>query len=199
MNYLNLLLSILQFVIAFLVSPLLYSLQGFGGNRTTSSTIWTAYPSTEYQMNYVDALKCLLNLLNSDDQSHKYPDTCDCINVFPLVVGHVIAIVVVGIAVNKIVDAGATKVMYRGISAGIIVAVCVMRYYDLLVPDFDYGPLVSLVTWMSLVILILGTEVYHRDNLQESTFETIYPPPPIPTTEETGTTDDETDQIENFL
>ena len=39
----------------------------------------------------------------------------------------------------------------------------------------DYGPIVDALNVCCLVLVILGTEVYHRESLPESTFETTYP------------------------
>ena len=77
---------------------------------------------------------------------------------------------------DKIVNAGATKVMYRGMSAGIILAAVTMHTYDLHISDFNYGPLVDGLNLISVILLILGSEVYHRVGLKDITFETIYPP-----------------------
>jgi peptidase E len=92
-----------------------------------------------------------------------------------LVIFHAISIIFVGVAVDKIVNAGATKVMYRGMSAGIIVAVLSMHAYDMSLDDWSYGPAIDGLNLFCLILLMLGSEVYHRVGLQESTFETTYP------------------------
>jgi CRT-like, chloroquine-resistance transporter-like len=173
MNYLNLLLSILQFLIAIVVSPLLFTLQGLSSTVVDDWT--TLYPSTKYRENYIDSLKCLFNILSDDDQLNKYPEDAQCKYAFVLVLLQAFSIIVVGVAVDKIVNAGATKVMYRGISAGIIGAVLCMKLYDAHLPEYNYGPIITTLNFICLILLVLGSELYHRLSLQESTFETIYP------------------------
>jgi hypothetical protein len=170
MDYLNLLLSLFQFAFSTIVSPLLYGLLGMGAKGD-----WTLlYPSSDYSENYLDGLKCFFCLLSKDDQENKYPDDADCSYSLGLVLIHALSIIMVGVAVDKIVNAGATKVMYRGISAGIILSVLCMHVYDMVTPDFNYGPVVDALNLFCLVLLVLGSEVYHRVSLQDSTFETEY-------------------------
>lgn len=180
MVYLNLLLSIFQFIFCSVSAPLLYGLQGLGSRGN-----WTKlYPASEVSENFVDGLKCFWGLLDAADQEDKYPEEADCNFALGLVLLHVFSIISVGVAVDKIVNAGATNVMYRGISAGIIVAVLSMHFYDMRLPDFAYGPAIDALNLVCLVLLVLGSEVYHRASLQESTFETIYPAVEVPTFED---------------
>lgn len=170
-TYLNLLLSVFQFVFATIMSPLVFNLQGLGGKGD-----WTKlYPSSDFSENFLDGFRCFFRLLSDEDQEFKYFEDARCDFALGLVVFHALAIVGVGLAVDKIVNAGATKVMYRGMSAGIIVAVLCMHDYDMHITEFSYGPIIDALNLVSLILLILGAEVYHRVGLQESTFETVYP------------------------
>jgi CRT-like, chloroquine-resistance transporter-like len=176
MMYLNLLLSVFQFIFCSIAAPLLYGLQGLGSRGD-----WTKlYPASGVSENFYDGLKCFFGLLDVAEQQDKYPEEADCRFSLGLVLLHVFSIIAVGVAVDKIVNAGATKVMYRGISAGIIVAVLSMHYYDMQLPDFAYGPAIDALNLVCLVLLVLGSEVYHRTGLQEATFETVYPIIEIP-------------------
>lgn len=171
MHYLNLLLSIFQFIFASTMSPLVFSLQGLGAKGD-----WTElYPSAEYSENFLDGLKCFFGLLDETDQKEKYSWEAQCDLTIGLVFIYAFSIIAVGVAVDKIVNAGATKVMYRGVSAGIILAVLCMHAYDVRLPDFNYGPAIDGLNLVSVLLLILGSEVYHRVSLQDSTFETVYP------------------------
>ncbi len=68
----------------------------------------------------------------------------------------------------------ATAVMYRGVSAGIILAVISLYLYDMHIPYFSYGAAIDSLNLVCLLLLVVGSEVYHRKSLQEATFETGY-------------------------
>lgn len=170
-NQFNLLLSIFQFLFLLIISPLVYGLQGLGGKGTN----WTSlYPSAQISSNFADGMACFLGNLSEEDQASAYPEDAMCEYSMVIVLGHVMAIIIIGVAVDKIVNAGATKIMYRGISAGIILAVVALYTYDIHDPDFNYGPVIDSLHFMCTLILILGSEVYHRVSLQDGTFETVY-------------------------
>jgi CRT-like, chloroquine-resistance transporter-like len=179
-TYLNFILSVFQFVFIGVAAPVLYVLQGLGSRGR-----WTKlYPASTFGDNVLDGLRCFFGLLDEYDQENKYPEDAECRLTLLLTILYVLSIVAVGVAVDKIVNAGATKVMYRGISAGIIVAVLSMRYYDMHITDFSYGPAIDALNLVCLVLLVLGAEVYHRASLQEATFETVYPPVVLPNLED---------------
>jgi hypothetical protein len=69
----------------------------------------------------------------------------------------------------------ATKVMYRGVSIGIIFSVISLYVYDLHIPDFSYGIAIDSLNLVCVLLLVVGSEVYHRVSLQDAAFETIYP------------------------
>ncbi|GKY96439.1 hypothetical protein MPSEU_000603400 [Mayamaea pseudoterrestris] len=170
MNYLNLLLSTFQFIFAAIVAPLVFGLQGLGSRGGTS-----LYPGSEFQQNMMDGLKCFFWTLSDKDQESKYAEGSYCDFCLGLTIIYALSIICLGVAVDKIVNAGATKVMYRGMSAGIVLAAVTMHAYDLHIIDFNYGPLVDGLNLISVILLILGSEIYHRVPLKESTFETEYP------------------------
>jgi hypothetical protein len=64
--------------------------------------------------------------------------------------------------------------MYRGVSAGIILAVINLYIYDEHIPDFNYGAAIDSLNLVCLLLLVVGSEIYHRVSLQDATFETIY-------------------------
>jgi len=69
----------------------------------------------------------------------------------------------------------ATKVMYRGVSAGIILSVTLLYIYDLNIPEFSYGAAIDSLNLLCLLLLVAGSEIYHRVSLQDASFETVYP------------------------
>ena len=171
---LNLVLSLFQFLFATVLSPLVFGLQGLGAK--TNEDWSTLYPNTEFSQNFLDGLRCFFRQLPDSDQESKYPEEARCDLTLVLTVLHAFSIISVGVAVDRIVHAGATKVMYRGISAGIILAVLCMQAYDMSMVEFSYGPFVDGLNLTCALLLIFGSEVYHRVSLSDSTFETVYPP-----------------------
>ena len=170
-TYLNFLLSLFQFILATVMTPLVFGLQGLGAGED-----WTSlYPSSHFSKNFLSGLKCFLGLLPAESAENDFPEVAECRLSMLLVLGHAFSIIAVGCAVDKIINAGATKAMYRGISAGIIVAVLLMYEYDMHIPEFNYGPVIDALNLISLILLVIGAEVYHRVSLSDSTFETVYP------------------------
>jgi hypothetical protein len=43
------------------------------------------------------------------------------------------------------------------------------------IPYFNYGAAIDSLNLVSLILLVVGSEVYHRVSLQDATFETGYP------------------------
>jgi hypothetical protein len=74
-----------------------------------------------------------------------------------------------------LVHNAATKVMYRGVSIGIIFSVISLYVYDLHIPDFSYGIAIDSLNLVCVLLLVIGSEVYHRVSLQDAAFETVYP------------------------
>ena len=183
-NMLNFLISITSFIFAVLISPLVYSLQGLAHapkNPHDMSSVakvksWIElYPSNQISVNFYDALQCFVGTLPDEDQESKYPEVAHCDFAWGIVITHVLSILIIGFAVDKICNAGALKIMHRGISAGIILGSVSMMYYQIFVDDRAYGILPNSWDITCSVILIMGSEVYHRVSLETPTFETVYP------------------------
>lgn len=169
-DHLNMVLSILQLIFACIMAPLVYNLQGFAARRR-----WTdLYPSSGITKNIEEGLQCFFGTLDEYQAHNGYEDEALCDYTLGLVLGYSFSIIAVGVAVDKIVNAGATKVMYRGVSAGIVVSSIILYLYDESIPDFSYGPAIDSLNLVCVLLLILGAEVYHRKSLQDATFETEY-------------------------
>ncbi|KAL3781011.1 hypothetical protein ACHAW5_000402 [Stephanodiscus triporus] len=168
-NALNMVLSVFQLLFAIVVSPLAYGLQGMG-----SGPGWTGlYPSKGMGENFSHGLECFLGTLDDEIMNNGYPEDADCQWSATLVLLHVLSIIMVGVAIDKL--AAATKVMYRGVSMGIIFAVILMFCYQIRDRWCQYGPLVSFFHLTSTAVLIVGAEIYHRVSLVDASFETVYP------------------------
>lgn len=168
-NKLNMVLSIFQLLFAVVVSPLAYGLQGMG-----DGVGWTTlYPSKQIGENFSHGLSCFLGTLDEDTMLNGYPEAAQCSWSWLLVLLHVFSIVMVGVSIDKL--SAATKVMYRGVSMGIMMAVFFMFIYQIRDQWCEYGVLVSAFHLTSTFVLIIGAEIYHRVSLADSTFETVYP------------------------
>lgn len=168
-NALNMVLSVFQLLFAIVVSPLAYGLQGMGNGPG-----WTGlYPSKGMGENFSHGLECFLGTLDDETMNNGYPEDADCQWSAALVLLHVLSIIMVGVAIDKL--AAATKVMYRGVSMGIIFAVILMFWYQIRDRWCQYGPLVSFFHLTSTAVLIVGAEIYHRVSLVDASFETVYP------------------------
>lgn len=170
-EYLNFLLSGFQFIFASIMSPLVYIFLGFAASDNWSEL----YPSADYRKNVGQGLQCFLGILDKEEEKNGYYDEASCHHLLYLVVLYSFSVISVGVAVDKIVNGGATKVMYRGVSAGIILSVISLYLYDLHIPDFNYGAAIDSLNLICLILLVVGTEIYHRVSLQDASFETIYP------------------------
>jgi hypothetical protein len=170
-DYLNLVLSLFQSIFIAIMSPLVFSLLGLAAKGDWSKL----YPSSDFSQNFAEGFECFLGLLPHKQAEHGYPDEAFCSHSLSLVFLNSFSMIAVGVAVDKIVKAGATKVMYRGVSGGIILAVISLYIYDLKIPDFSYGAAIDSLNLVCLVLLVIGSEVYHRVSLQDATFETTYP------------------------
>lgn len=176
-TYLNFVLSVFQLLISLPLSPLAYVMLGLGAD--SDGVGWyNLFPAAEVWTNYGQAWQCFFGSLPENIAQNSYREEAKCSFAFPLTVFHVFSIVMVGVAVDKIVHAGATRVLYRGISAGIIVAVIAMFIHSLDDKAFNHGPIVDSLYFICTVLIILGSEVYHRVDLEDATFETVYPPVP---------------------
>ena len=168
-NTLNMVLSIFQLLFAIVVSPLAYGLQGMGDGPG-----WTTlYPSKSIGENFSHGLSCFIGTLDDETMRSGYPEVAICNWAWSLVLLHVLSIIMVGVAIDKL--AAATKVMYRGVSMGIIFAVILMFIYQIRDQWCEYGPLVSFFHLTSTAVLIVGAEIYHRVSLVDASFETVYP------------------------
>jgi len=171
-NYFNLVLSIFQFFIIFILSPLVFRLQGLGMSSNEEDDPWyELYPSRNVGINFLEGLECFLEIQQDHETTRREHEAhCFCSWVLALI--HVVCIVLVGIAVNKIVKAGATSVLFRVVNAGILVAATAMILVDN--AAFHNGPLLESFYFGCALLLILGSEVYYRVRPEDSTFETEY-------------------------
>ena len=183
-DLLNTLLSIFSAIFAFLISPIFYPLQGFADTPSTPDDKMATklenwihqYPSKGVNLNFKQGLECFAGTLSDEVQIRGYSEQAHCDFAYGFVLLHVFSIIVISHAVGKICNAGAFKIMHKGISAGIILSVVTLFFYQVFVDDVEYGVLPSVYHISCAAVLVAGSEVYHRVTLEIPSFETEYPP-----------------------
>ena len=155
-NRLNFLLSSFQFIFAMIVSPLLYPLQGLANGDN-----WTAlYPSKQTSQNFWDGFECLVTgTIDEAKASSLYPEPAYCKYSWVVVLVHVFGIIVVGYAVERIAERGATRMVHRAISCGFVLAVVAMYIYEVVDPSVKYGPVAHTTNLFAASIILFGSEV----------------------------------------
>uniref|UniRef100_A0A7S3QAP5 Uncharacterized protein n=1 Tax=Chaetoceros debilis TaxID=122233 RepID=A0A7S3QAP5_9STRA len=182
-DMLNMVLSLFSAIFAFVISPFIYTLQGLADVESSiedESSLnvesWIdQYPSRQFSQNFSDGIQCFMGTLDDTLQVRGYPEEAHCDYAYVIVLLHVFSIIVIGHAVGKICNAGAFKIMHRGISAGIILSVVSLFFYQVFVDDVDYGFIPNTYHIICSVILVIGSEIYHRVTLEMPSFETNFP------------------------
>ncbi|KAL7477689.1 hypothetical protein ACHAW6_003484 [Cyclotella cf. meneghiniana] len=127
--------SIVQLLFAVVVSPLACGLQGMGNGPGRT----TLHPSKQIGENIIHGLYCFLRQLDENIMLSGYPDQAERSWSWLLVLLHVFSIVMVGVSIDKLT--AATKVMYQGVSMGIMLAVLFMFVYQIQDQWCEYGVL----------------------------------------------------------
>ena len=175
-QYLNFVLAIFQVIFTAIISPLVYPLQGF----VQDSNWIDLYPSSDISKNFVDSMQCFVSSIDEEVATSQYAESADCHFIWILLVGYVLSVVVSGMAVDKVIKGGAYNVLYRGLSFGVILAMWSMWYYDKNYSDKSFGEVDKYANvsnslhLLSITVLIFGQDLYHRDPLSETSFETQY-------------------------
>jgi len=179
-DILNAVLSLFSAIFAFLVSPIFYPLQGFADLPSTVDfqvKNWIQqYPSKDISRNFREGLQCFIGTLDNDVQVRGYPEEAHCDFAYGFVLLNVFSIIIIGSTVGKICNAGAFKIMHRGISAGIILSVVTLFVYQVFVDNVEYGVIPSVFHITCAFVLVIGSEIHHRVTLESPSFETQYPP-----------------------
>jgi len=172
-SYLNFVLALFQVAFTGIISPLVYPLQGYA-----QADDWISlYPNSEISNNFMDSAKCFFSISNDDDDiADNYPESAQCNYLWLLLLQYVLSVMVAGVAVDKVIQGGAYKVMYRSLSVGVILAVYTMHIYD----DISYkknqddSNVIDGLNLLGVILLICGLDLYHRDPLSELSFETDF-------------------------
>ena len=170
-TYLNFVLAICQVIFTGILAPLVYPLQGFAQQDDWEDL----YESPDIKTNFMDGIKCFAG--NEEISDYEYPEPAECRYLWLLLLTYVLSVVISGVAVDKVIKGGAYKVLYRGLSVGVILAMIVMWWYDEKYYDKStegYDSYMYSVNLLSAIIVVFGLDLYYRDPLSETTFETTY-------------------------
>eukprot|EP00591_Stephanopyxis_turris_P014340 CAMPEP_0195535432 /NCGR_PEP_ID=MMETSP0794_2-20130614/44255_1 /TAXON_ID=515487 /ORGANISM="Stephanopyxis turris, Strain CCMP 815" /LENGTH=612 /DNA_ID=CAMNT_0040668571 /DNA_START=35 /DNA_END=1871 /DNA_ORIENTATION=+ len=179
-NSLNMILSIFQFVFMGILSPLFYALQGLAAPPSAKVLDATKigryswiqnYPTSDVSVNFKDGLKCFCGILDTTIAQERYAEPAQCDWAWLLVLVHILSIIAIGLAIDRMVLYGATKILYRGLSVGLVCAVILMVIYD----KQAESSVVKCMYFGSMAILLIGLETFHKVRLPNATFETVYP------------------------
>ena len=158
-NRLNLALSIFSSIFALIVSPLLMPLQGLAAGVN-----WTGiYPSRKTSANFLDGLKCFAGTLDEATETTLYPESASCRFLWLVALLHVLAIIIAGVAVERIVYRGATKLIHLAISAGFVLAITAMYMYEIIDNSHIYGPIAYSSAFIAATIALIGLNMHNAE------------------------------------
>ena len=158
-NRLNLALSIFSSIFALIVSPLLMPLQGLAAGVN-----WTGiYPSRKTSANFLDGLKCFAGTLDEATETTLYPESASCRFLWLVALLHVLAIIIAGVAVERIVYRGATKLIHLAISVGFVLAITAMYMYEIIDNSHIYGPIAYSSAFIAATIALIGLSMHNAE------------------------------------
>ena len=173
-TFMNFIISITSLIFIILLSPLVYSLQGLGTPITDDMNVtqWIElYPSYTYASNFHQSLDCILGTISDEIQLTGYPEVAHCKNSWLLVLIHVLSIMFMQYALEKMCSSGAPRLVGHSLSFGLVLGSSFMFTYG----GYNHP---SLIFWGGcILLLILGSEMYQQTSVKIDTFETVYVSP----------------------
>jgi hypothetical protein len=180
-NQLNFTLNAGQFVLVGIMAPLLYPLEGLA-----AGSHWIQkFPARDTSVNFLDGMLCFVGALDAEDASHRYADSATCGPLSSvLVLAHVGCTLLMTHAIYKIViKGGGSTRCYQSMIAGTVIGGlfmwlygCLFRYRNVETGiGLDGRHIVDILHVSSFLVLLSGLEIYHRRELPDIEFETMYP------------------------
>lgn len=103
MELLNIILYIFQCMIAFWISPLFFSLQGFNPYDKNGQMGLDSYPLSMVSQNMRQGFQCFFGDVDKDVEDNTYICSANCSGILLLSFGYIISVCIISIAVDKIV------------------------------------------------------------------------------------------------
>ncbi|CAM9360027.1 unnamed protein product, partial [Heterosigma akashiwo] len=104
--------------------------------------------------------------------SDALPQRAQCAYSFYLAAGYVAAAVLVNVFVDRLLLYSTERAMYRGVTASILVACAALALYTTQSNGVYYPDSLSLLDVVSIIMLVIGLEVYHSVKEPDSDFLT---------------------------
>jgi len=156
-HYLSSWLFLYQFLVALLLAPLLYVLQGISND-------WKGYPLSSIFHNIYDGWQCLAGD-NPYDVEPYDPEFTICENSIWLIIGFVVSNILVLECIGRVLQTS-NQILGRAMAAAIFVAFIALGIYDVQSDTPAYGFFnsnIGLADVISIIILICGIEIFGRD------------------------------------
>eukprot|EP00639_Heterosigma_akashiwo_P004594 CAMPEP_0194584832 /NCGR_PEP_ID=MMETSP0292-20121207/17317_1 /TAXON_ID=39354 /ORGANISM="Heterosigma akashiwo, Strain CCMP2393" /LENGTH=360 /DNA_ID=CAMNT_0039440015 /DNA_START=293 /DNA_END=1376 /DNA_ORIENTATION=+ len=163
--YLNLWVALYQFLFVLLAAPLSYKFQSLGHD-------WEFYPQASFAGALNDGWACAFWGEPRNGASDALPQRAQCAYSFYLAAGYVAAAVLVNVFVDRLLLYSTERAMYRGVTASILVACAALALYTTQSNGVYYPDSLSLLDVVSIIMLVIGLEVYHSVKEPDSDFLT---------------------------
>mmetsp|Transcript_23799 Transcript_23799/g.31116 ORF Transcript_23799/g.31116 Transcript_23799/m.31116 type:complete len:440 (+) Transcript_23799:231-1550(+) len=163
--YLNMYLGLYQFLLILLASPLCYKFQSLGHS-------WSFYPQASFSSALNDGWACAFWGTQYDTTKDELPQEGQCSYSFFLVAGYVASTVLVNVFIDQSLIYTRERSMYRAVTMSIVVACIILGLYTKTTNGEYYPATIPMSDIISLVLLAVGLEVYHREKEPDSDFLT---------------------------
>jgi hypothetical protein len=161
-------LFIYQFLFALVGYPLFYSLQGISND-------WKGYPLSSFVDNFWDGLSCWLGA-DPDPLTALYDtERTSCVLLFWLVLGYVLSTILVLYCVEKILVTN-SRILGRTMVVAVLLSFIVAWLYDFYYRDLVQDSTFGYADILSLIVLLVGMEIFGRDPEPEPELMTNFSP-----------------------
>lgn len=140
---------------ALVLAPLFYKLQCISG-------MWKDYPLENLFVNLRDGFRCFFGLVNPYAERYYDTDDMSCAYYAVILVCYVVCTVAVLESVNRILQLN-NKILGRSMVVAVFVAFAVLMVYDVVYSDGIEDNTIGLADFFSIVVLLIGMEVFGRD------------------------------------
>jgi hypothetical protein len=161
-------LFIYQFLFALVGYPLFYVLQGISND-------WKGYPLSTFVDNFWDGLSCWLGA-DPDPLTALYDtERTSCVLLFWLILAYVLSTILVLYCVEKILVTN-SRILGRTMVVAVLLSFFIAWLYDFYYSDLVQDSTFGYADILSMIVLLVGMEIFGRDPEPESELMTSYSP-----------------------